>query len=168
MKNSPPVSPKRQGLARIWFATVYSWQGLYAAWFEPAFRQEALICLVGVPAAFWLGQNWLETGFLIACLAFVLVVELLNTGMSRRLTGSALNGTTCPNVPRTWAARQSTSAFCCVVASGSAPCGAGGPAEITVQLTRRSGAGSKDIEFGFNCLCLNTGHRNNSVKQIVV
>ncbi|MBP9149255.1 MAG: diacylglycerol kinase [Rhodoferax sp.] len=81
MKNSPPVSPKRQGLARIWFATVYSWQGLYAAWFEPAFRQEALICLVGVPAAFWLGQNWLETGFLIACLAFVLVVELLNTGI---------------------------------------------------------------------------------------
>ena len=60
---------------------VYSWQGLYAAWFEPAFRQEALICLVGVPAAFWLGQNWLETGFLIACLAFVLVVELLNTGI---------------------------------------------------------------------------------------
>jgi diacylglycerol kinase (ATP) len=81
LKNSPPVSPKRQGLARIWFATVYSWQGLYAAWFEPAFRQEALICLVGVPAAFWLGQNWLETGFLIACLAFVLVVELLNTGI---------------------------------------------------------------------------------------
>lgn len=81
MNNSPPVAPKRKGLARVWHATLYSWQGLYAAWFEPAFRQEALLAMLGLPAAIWLGQSWLETSFLIACLAFVLVVELLNTGI---------------------------------------------------------------------------------------
>jgi len=33
------------------------------------------------PAAFWLGQSWLEIAFLIACLVLVMVVELLNTAV---------------------------------------------------------------------------------------
>lgn len=34
-----------------------------------------------LPAAFWLGQSWTETVLLIASLAGVMVVELLNTGI---------------------------------------------------------------------------------------
>jgi len=33
------------------------------------------------PIAFWLGQNWVETSLLVACLVLVMVVELLNTAV---------------------------------------------------------------------------------------
>jgi diacylglycerol kinase (ATP) len=68
-------------LARLLHATRYSFAGLQAAWHEPAFKQEALLALVLVPAAFWLGQTWLEVALLIAVWVAVLVVELLNTGI---------------------------------------------------------------------------------------
>ncbi len=80
-EQTPQVAPKRHGLARIWHAAGYSASGLRLGWLEPAFRQEAVLALLGLPAAFWLGQTWLEVAFLIACLALVLVVELLNTGI---------------------------------------------------------------------------------------
>lgn len=72
----------RKGLARIWHAYRYSWEGLAACFADStAFRQETLLALVMVPAAFWLGQSWLETAVLIATVVAVLVVELLNTGI---------------------------------------------------------------------------------------
>ncbi len=72
---------KRRGLTRMWHAARYSLDGLRAAWQETAFRQEALAAMVLVPAAFWLGQTWLETAVLAAVVVLVLVVELLNSGI---------------------------------------------------------------------------------------
>lgn len=79
----PPVNPQkaRRGLTRIWHAGLISLAGLRAAWEEKAFRQEALAAMVLVPAAFWLGQGWLEVALLAASVVGVLVVELLNSAV---------------------------------------------------------------------------------------
>jgi diacylglycerol kinase (ATP) len=76
-----PALPKRTGLSRLLHAGGHSWQGLVYGWHEPAFRQECLVAVVAVPAAFWLGQSWLETVLLLAVLFAVMVVELLNTAI---------------------------------------------------------------------------------------
>jgi len=81
--SSTPVNPQkdRKGLSRVWHATGYSLAGLRAGWGETAFRQEAIAALVLIPAAFWLGQNWVETALLSASVVMVMVVELLNTAV---------------------------------------------------------------------------------------
>ncbi len=71
----------RTGLSRVWHATGYSLAGLRAGWGEPAFRQEALLAMVMLPAAFWLGKSWLEIAVLCASVVLVMVVELLNTAV---------------------------------------------------------------------------------------
>jgi diacylglycerol kinase (ATP) len=78
-----PANPQkaRRGLNRIWHATGYSLAGLKAGWGETAFRQEALMALVLIPMAFWLGNGWIEVAILIGTVTFVLVVELLNTAI---------------------------------------------------------------------------------------
>ena len=78
-----PVNPQktRSGLVRIWHATSISAAGLRAAWYETAFRQEAILALIMLPAAFWLGRSWIEISLLIIPVVLVLVVELLNTGI---------------------------------------------------------------------------------------
>ena len=58
---------QRKGLSRMGHAFGYSLAGLRAGWGETAFRQEALAAMVMLPAAWWLGKNWVE--------------ELLNTGI---------------------------------------------------------------------------------------
>lgn len=75
------VNPQkaRQGLNRIVHAGGYSIQGLMAGWGETAFRQEAILAMVLLPLAFWLGQGWVETALLAGSVILVLVVELLNT-----------------------------------------------------------------------------------------
>jgi diacylglycerol kinase (ATP) len=73
--------PPRAGLARILHAAGYSWSGLKAGWGESAFRQEALLAIVMLPAALWLGRTWLERALLIAVVMLVLIVELLNTAV---------------------------------------------------------------------------------------
>ena len=75
------VNPQktRQGLNRILHAGGYSIQGLIAGWGETAFRQEAILAMVMVPLAFWLGQSWIETALLTGSVVLVLIVELLNT-----------------------------------------------------------------------------------------
>ena len=81
-KNSPnEVNPQksRTGLNRILHAGGYSVQGLRAGWGETAFRQEAIMAIVLVPLAFWLGQNWVETALLAGSVMLVMIVELLNT-----------------------------------------------------------------------------------------
>lgn len=79
----PSVNPQqsRRGLARIWHAGGYSLAGLRAGWQEAAFRQEVWMAVVLVPAAFWVGQGWLARAVLIGTVVFVLVVELLNSGI---------------------------------------------------------------------------------------
>ena len=81
-KNTPnEVNPQksRTGLNRILHAGGYSVQGLRAGWGETAFRQEAIMAIVLVPLAFWLGQNWVETALLAGSVVLVMIVELLNT-----------------------------------------------------------------------------------------
>jgi diacylglycerol kinase (ATP) len=79
----PPVNPQkmRSGLNRIWHAAGYSLEGLQAGWRETAFRQEALLAIVLVPSAFWLGRGWAETALLAGTVLLVLIVELLNSGI---------------------------------------------------------------------------------------
>ncbi len=80
--SSPANAQKnRRGLSRVWHAAGFSLAGLRAGWNETAFRQEALASLVLVPAAFWLGRNWMETVLLAGTVLLVLIVELLNTGI---------------------------------------------------------------------------------------
>lgn len=80
---APSVNPQkdRRGLSRMWHATGYSLAGLKAAWFETAFRQEALAALVMLPASLWIGTTWVETAVLCTSVVLVLVVELLNTAV---------------------------------------------------------------------------------------
>ena len=77
------VNPQksRKGLSRIFHASGYSIEGLIAGWGETAFRQEAILACFLLPAAFWLGQTWVEVSSLCASVVFVMVVELLNTGI---------------------------------------------------------------------------------------
>ncbi len=81
--STTPVNPQkdRKGLSRVWHATGYSLAGLRAGWGEAAFRQEAIAALILLPAAFWLGQTWVETTLLAASVVMVMVVELLNTAV---------------------------------------------------------------------------------------
>lgn len=78
-----PVNPQkdRTGMARIWHATGYSMEGLKAGWGETAFRQEAMMAIVLLPASFWIGRDWTETALLAGSVLFVMIVELLNTGI---------------------------------------------------------------------------------------
>jgi diacylglycerol kinase (ATP) len=71
----------RTGASRMWHAFGYSLAGLRSGWGETAFRQEALAAIVMIPAAFWLGQSWVETALLAGAVMLVMVVELLNTGI---------------------------------------------------------------------------------------
>lgn len=81
--DTPPVNPQkaRRGLNRVTHAFGYSLAGLKAGWHETAFRQEAILAVLMLPAAFWLGQGWLETAALAGTVVLVMVVELLNTGI---------------------------------------------------------------------------------------
>ena len=80
---SAVVNPQknRRGLNRVWHAAGYSLAGLRAGWNETAFRQEALASILLIPAAFWLGQSWMEIVLLAGSVILVLIVELLNTGI---------------------------------------------------------------------------------------
>jgi len=76
------MKPGKTGIKRIIDAAGYSWQGLSAAVkHESAFRQELFMCLILVPAAFWLGQTAVEYALLIGSLLFVLIVEILNSAI---------------------------------------------------------------------------------------
>lgn len=70
------------GLQRLLNATRYSMRGLKTAWHgEAAFRQEVLLVVVLLPAAFWLGTSALQKGLLVFSLLMILVVELLNSAI---------------------------------------------------------------------------------------
>jgi diacylglycerol kinase (ATP) len=76
------IKPRNTGLTRVVLATRYSWQGLKAAWrHESAFRQECVLGLGLLPAAFLLGENLAQTALLIGVCVVVLIVELLNSAV---------------------------------------------------------------------------------------
>lgn len=72
--------PRRPG--RIFKATVWSLQGLRAAWLhESSFRLEVYLLLVMGPLALWLGDNGVERALLLGSCLLVLAVELLNSAI---------------------------------------------------------------------------------------
>ena len=75
------LQKQRRGLNRIVHAFGYSLQGLKAGMQEPAFKQEACLCIVLIPLAFFIGQSWVEIALLTGSVMLVLIVELLNTGL---------------------------------------------------------------------------------------
>ena len=76
------MKPAATGLARLARAAGYSMRGLRAAWQrEAAFRQECVLAAVLTPAAFVVGETLVQSALLLATLAVVLVVELLNSAV---------------------------------------------------------------------------------------
>ena len=72
----------KTGLRRIWNALFYSIDGFVAAFkHEDAFRQEALLALVLIPAAMFMPTSGVGKALMIASVLLVLVVELLNSAV---------------------------------------------------------------------------------------
>jgi diacylglycerol kinase (ATP) len=71
-----------RGLKRLWLASQNSLRGLANCYrSEAAFRQEAWLGVLVVPAALWLGRSGIERALLVGSYVLVLIVELLNTGI---------------------------------------------------------------------------------------
>ena len=74
--------PGTTGIKRIINAFGFSLLGLQAAFKnESAFRQELALCVILIPASFWLGQTAVERVLLIGALLLVLIVELINSAI---------------------------------------------------------------------------------------
>lgn len=68
--------------ARIVKATIWSMQGLRAAWLhESSFRLEIYLLVVLAPLALWLGQDGVERALLLGSCLLVPLVELLNSAL---------------------------------------------------------------------------------------
>ena len=80
MKNSG--KPEKAGFIRLYNALIYSINGLKAAFkHEAAFRQETLLISIGSLMAIFLPITLVEQLLLIASLALVLIVELINSAI---------------------------------------------------------------------------------------
>ena len=76
------TGPLPRGPSRILKATVWSLQGLRAAWLhESSFRLEVYLLALLAPAALWLGQDGVERALLLGSCLMVLAVELLNSAI---------------------------------------------------------------------------------------
>lgn len=81
----------RTGVDRVVHATGYSYSGLRTAWqTESAFRQETALAAVLLPAAWWLGGNWVEVALLATVVLLVLIVELLNSAIEAAIDRMSL------------------------------------------------------------------------------
>ncbi len=70
------------GAKRVWYATKYSYEGLFAGLrHESAFRQESFLAALMLPAAFWVGQGWVEVSILCITVVLVLITEMLNSAI---------------------------------------------------------------------------------------
>lgn len=68
--------------ARMIRATVWSLQGLRAAWLhESSFRLEVYLLVVLAPLALWLGNDGVERALLLGSCLLVPLVELLNSAL---------------------------------------------------------------------------------------
>jgi diacylglycerol kinase (ATP) len=72
----------RTGLKHIWNATLYSIDGLRAAFkHEDAFRQEVMLAAALIPIALLLPASGHGKALMVASVLLVLVVELLNSAV---------------------------------------------------------------------------------------
>jgi diacylglycerol kinase (ATP) len=83
MKNFQWSNPQksRKGFTRLYFALLYSLQGLRDALAEKAFQLEVMFALFLIPSAFWIGQSWSEKSLLISSIVLVMILEIVNTGL---------------------------------------------------------------------------------------
>lgn len=82
----------KKGLARIIQAFFNSLAGFSDAWrHESAFRQEILLAVVMIPAAFWVSPNAVERALLIGSVLLVLIVELLNSSVEAAIDRISLD-----------------------------------------------------------------------------
>ena len=80
MKNEFGHLPRGPG--RIFKATVWSMQGLRAAWLhESSFRLEVYLFVVLAPLACWLARTPIELVLMIGSMLLVLSIELLNSAV---------------------------------------------------------------------------------------
>ena len=74
--------PGKTGLVRIFYALIYSINGLRAAFkHEAAVRQESILIGIGVLVALFLPVTLVEKLLLIFSLSLVLIVELVNSAI---------------------------------------------------------------------------------------
>ena len=74
--------PPRIGPARLLPALRYALEGFAGAWrTEGAFRQEVVVAAILIPASFFIPVTTLERLALAVSILFVIVVELLNSGI---------------------------------------------------------------------------------------
>lgn len=73
---------KNKGLKRIMMASLYSLQGIGAAFkHEMAFRQEVLMALILIPLAFVLEVEVTHRILMFGSVLLVMVIELINTAI---------------------------------------------------------------------------------------
>ena len=83
---SQPPQAGKKGLKRIVNAFFYSMNGIKASVrTEDAFRQEIILSALMIPLSFFLADSPLEWALLNGSVLFVLIVELLNTGIERTI-----------------------------------------------------------------------------------
>ena len=87
MGEDTTVAPGRyssHSMERLLRAAINTWHGLLAAGrSEEAFRQELIALVLAIPIAFLVAEESWKRLALIAVVAFVLVVELLNTAIEK-------------------------------------------------------------------------------------
>ncbi|WP_415896458.1 diacylglycerol kinase [Neptuniibacter sp. QD72_48] len=76
------ATAKNTGLKRFYYASIYSWQGLKAAYVqEPAFRYEVWGSAVLIPLSFLVAQSPMQLAALICTCLLVLAFELVNSAI---------------------------------------------------------------------------------------
>lgn len=71
-----------KGIQRLLNATRFTIMGIRSAWSnEEAFRQEALVLILVIPAGLLIGETFVQKGLFICAWLLVLVIELLNSAI---------------------------------------------------------------------------------------
>lgn len=82
MENSDPNVHKNTGFKRVVKALFYSFDGIASTLkHEAAFRQEAILAALLIPASFLMRVSLVEHIVLVATILLVMIVELLNSGI---------------------------------------------------------------------------------------
>ncbi|SHO57615.1 diacylglycerol kinase [Vibrio quintilis] len=82
MTESRQGKPGNTGVKRVIKATIYSVQGLRAAFkYEAAIRQECILLMIAVVLVFWLDLAMLERIAMLGTVVLVIIVELLNSAI---------------------------------------------------------------------------------------
>ncbi|WP_018981778.1 diacylglycerol kinase [Salinimonas chungwhensis] len=76
------MKTKSTGFVRLYFATLYSFKGLKAAFAsEAAIRQELAATALLIPITFWLEVTLVERLLMIQSLFIIIIAELLNSAV---------------------------------------------------------------------------------------